>query len=153
MPAPRLKRLHQKITSVGLGRIAFFGVALALAAFVLTWIQYRHAARLFPSELYISIVAVGFALLGLWAGRQLTPAPKPNVFEQNTAAMTSLGISPREYDILSALADGLSNKEIARRFDISPNTVKTHMARLFEKLDVSRRTQAVRRARELSLLP
>jgi ATP/maltotriose-dependent transcriptional regulator MalT len=50
------------------------------------------------------------------------------------------------------LALGRSNKEIALSLHVSPNTVKTHVARLFEKLDAKRRTDAIRRARELGLL-
>ena len=55
--------------------------------------------------------------------------------------------------MLERLAAGQSNKEIARTLGVSPNTVKTHAARLFAKLEVSRRTQAVRKARDLRLLP
>lgn len=153
MPAPRRNTNKRQFLGVGLARLAFAGIVLGLIAFVLTWLQYRHAARLFPSELYISLIAVFFAVLGIWAGRQLTTPPRRRGFERNTAAIESLGISPREFDILDLLAEGLSNKEIARRLDISPNTVKTHLARLFEKLDVSRRTQAIRKAQALSILP
>ena len=51
------------------------------------------------------------------------------------------------------LAAGESNKEIARRLGISPNTVKTHLARVFEKLGVQRRVQAIEQARLLALIP
>jgi ATP/maltotriose-dependent transcriptional regulator MalT len=55
--------------------------------------------------------------------------------------------------VLELLAVGDANKEIARKLDISPNTVKTHIASLFAKLEVQRRTQAIQRARELRILP
>ncbi|MBX9643921.1 MAG: response regulator transcription factor [Novosphingobium sp.] len=74
-------------------------------------------------------------------------------FVRNDKALAALGISPRECEVLELLAEGASNKVIARRLDISPNTVKTHAARLFEKLEAQSRTQAVRKARELDLLP
>ena len=64
----------------------------------------------------------------------------------------TLRISERELEVLRLLADGRSNKEIASNLDVSPNTVKTHVARLFEKLEVRRRTQAILRARELGML-
>lgn len=55
--------------------------------------------------------------------------------------------------MLQQLAAGRSNKEIAAELDVSPNTVKTHVARLFEKLGSSRRTEAINRARELGIVP
>ena len=54
--------------------------------------------------------------------------------------------------MLELLAAGRSNKEIANRLDVSPNTVKTHVARLFEKLEVRRRTEAILPARELGMI-
>ena len=55
--------------------------------------------------------------------------------------------------VLAELAAGHSNKEIAARLHVSPNTVKTHVGRLFGKLGARRRTDALRRARELGLVP
>jgi ATP/maltotriose-dependent transcriptional regulator MalT len=51
------------------------------------------------------------------------------------------------------MAEGLSNQEIAERLFVSLNTIKTHTSRLFEKLDVKRRTQAIEKARRISLIP
>ena len=61
-------------------------------------------------------------------------------------------LSEREREVLALVAAGLSNKQIARRLDISPNTVKTHTRNLFAKLNVARRTEAVARARALGLV-
>jgi DNA-binding CsgD family transcriptional regulator len=55
--------------------------------------------------------------------------------------------------VLALLAKGSSNKLIARALGISPNTVKTHVARLFEKLEAQSRTEAIHKARALDLLP
>ena len=55
--------------------------------------------------------------------------------------------------MLTLIADGLANKEIAARLGVSPNTVKTHVARVLEKPEMRRRTAALARARELGLLP
>jgi len=62
-------------------------------------------------------------------------------------------LTPRESDILLLLADGLSNKEIARRLSISPDTVKDHLTRLYLKLSAHDRHHAVLQARALGLLP
>jgi DNA-binding NarL/FixJ family response regulator len=61
-------------------------------------------------------------------------------------------LSPREREVLSCLAEGMSNKEIGRRLAISEGTVKNHMSQVLGKLQVMDRTQAALRARELGLL-
>ena len=55
--------------------------------------------------------------------------------------------------MLTLVAGGFSNREIAAQLFVSENTVKTHCARAFDKLGASRRTQAVQRGKELGLLP
>lgn len=61
-------------------------------------------------------------------------------------------LSPREREILELIAEGQSNKAIARRLGLAPETVKTHLKNVFAKLGVERRTQAVLRAEELGLV-
>jgi DNA-binding CsgD family transcriptional regulator len=133
--------------------IILYALALALAAAGLEWLRWRYLVHAFSTEIYIAIIALGFVALGIWAGRKLTPAPRPAEFIRNDAAVRSLGLTARECEILGLLASGESNKEMARRLEISPNTVKTHLARVFEKLDVQRRVQAIEKARWLALIP
>ena len=133
--------------------IILYAVALAIAAAALEWLEYRYMARLFSTEIYIALIAAGFAALGIWAGRKLMPAPATGAFERNDAAIRSLGLTTRECEILELLASGQSNKELARTLGISPNTVKTHVARVYEKLEVDRRVQAIEKARWLALIP
>ncbi|KUM99734.1 LuxR family transcriptional regulator [Streptomyces yokosukanensis] len=80
----------------------------------------------------------------------------PRVAEKLVARMRRPVHDPltaRETDVLSAVADGLTNAEIGRRLVISEATVKTHLLRLFAKLDVNDRTRAVVVAMERGLLP
>jgi DNA-binding CsgD family transcriptional regulator len=133
--------------------ILIYGAALAIAAFALQQLEYRYLTRAFATEFYVVLIALGFTALGIWAGRRLTAAAPAAPFARNDAALKSLGVTDREYEVLSLLAEGLANKEIARALDVSPNTVKTHVARLYEKLGAERRTQAVQKARELALIP
>lgn len=133
--------------------IILYAVALAVAAFTLNWLEYRYHARAFSTEIYIALLAVGFVGLGIWTGVKLTPRrAKPEPFARNEAAIRSLGLSPRECEILELLASGESNKEMARRLGISPNTVKTHVARIYGKLEVQKRVQAIEKARFLALI-
>ena len=130
-----------------------YGGALALAAAILQWAQYRHWLMNMPSELHIGIVAVIFIALGIWVGLQLTPKPAGEAFERNDKAIVSLGLTRRECEILEHLASGASNKEIARDLGVSPNTVKTHIANVYMKLEVTGRGKAVDTARSLGVLP
>lgn len=133
-------------------RVVGYGAALALGTALLQWLDYQRMARLQPQELYLSLLALGFLVLGVVLGVRVFAPPKPAPFDGNPQAVESLGISPRELEVLQALAAGLANKQIARQLEVSPNTVKTHVARLYEKLGAGRRTEAVRKARELGLL-
>ena len=99
------------------------------------------------------LIALVFAALGIWVGHRLTAQKPRGPFEQNRAALQSLGISGRELEVLEALAAGQSNKQIARTLDISPNTVKTHIAHLYTKLQVNGRVRAIEEARSLHLIP
>jgi len=133
--------------------IALYALALAAGAFLLSWLEYKYVTRVFAGEIYILLIAIGFTVLGVFTGHRLTRKRAPAHFEKNTAAIAALGISPREYQTLEHLSQGHSNKEIARAMDVSPNTVKTHLAKLYEKLGVQRRTQAIQKAKELALIP
>ena len=133
--------------------VILYGLALALAAVALEWLRFRHFTRIDSTEIYIAILAAGFIALGIWVGRKLTPQPRPSAFERNDAAIRSLGLTERECEILALLASGQSNKEMARTLGISPNTVKTHVSRVFEKLEVQKRVAAIEKARWLAIIP
>ncbi len=88
-------------------------------------------------------------------GKCLSPRKPPALepFAPNTAHQQTLGITARELEILTLIARGFSNREIATQLFVSENTVKTHCARPFDKPGSARRTQAVQRGKELGLLP
>jgi ATP/maltotriose-dependent transcriptional regulator MalT len=83
----------------------------------------------------------------------LVPTEPPAPFAPDRVRQQTLGITAREFEILTLVARGLSNREIASQLFVSENTVKTHCARAFDKLGAARRTQAVQRGKELGLLP
>lgn len=127
--------------------VLVYALALAIAAFALEWLQFQYFSKAYSIEIYIVIIAIAFAALGVWVGNRLTSQPSNGPFERNVAALKSLGISARELEVLEALAAGESNKEIARTLKISPNTVKSHIGHLFEKLQVNGRVRAIEEAR------
>jgi len=99
---------------------------------------------------------VMFTALGIWAGLRLTQKKVIMVGAEyifNGTELQRLGISKREHEVLELMAKGLSNQEIADKLFVSLNTIKTHTSNLFLKLEVSRRTQAIQKAKELRLIP
>ena len=127
--------------------------------FLLKVLEYRYLVRGLSIEFYVGIIAVFFAALGAWAGFRLTGKKKIIIvplqaeFEINADVLKQTGISKREYEVLELMSSGNSNQEIADKLFVSLNTVKTHTSNLFMKLDVRRRTQAIRRAKEFGLIP
>jgi DNA-binding CsgD family transcriptional regulator len=127
-------------------------------------IEYRWLVVEHSVEIYAGLVAAVFASLGIWLGLRLTRHTEtivvrevmveaPATFVRDDSKLQSLGITPRELEILQLIAEGLSNKEIAERVFVSENTVKTHSSRVFDKLGARRRTQAVQLGKELRLIP
>ena len=130
--------------------ILLYGALLGAGALGLQWLEYRFLVQRHSAEVDVVLVAVTFLGLGIWIGARLfRRAPARSV--PNTRARKALGISDRELEVLELLAAGRTSKEIARRLEVSPNTVKTHVAKLYSKLDVTRRTEAAMRARELGM--
>jgi len=79
-------------------------------------------------------------------------APSIAAMLVNRVKTPSIGLSPRETEILRLVASGLSNPAIGRALFIGEATVKTHLLHAFEKLGVNDRTRAVTKAMELGLL-
>lgn len=67
-------------------------------------------------------------------------------------ATNGSSLTPKEHDVLTLIARGQSNKEIARSLNVAPETIKTHLKNIFFKLSVERRIQAVAKAQALGLL-
>lgn len=129
---------------------------MAILVGLLKLVEYKYFVRDIPLEFYIGIVAVLFTALGIWAGLRLTRPKQIDTslpFEIDEANLQKLGISKREYEVLELISRGFSNREIADNLFVSTSTIKTHVSSILAKLDVNRRTQAIRRARELRIIP
>jgi DNA-binding CsgD family transcriptional regulator len=133
--------------------VVVYGALLAAGTLALRWIDYQQIALAHPAQVYTFVTAAGFLALGVYIGARVIGRQQPSSFDGNAKAQAALGISPRELAVLHEIAAGRSNKEIAAQLSVSPNTVKTHVANLFEKLDASRRTEAINKARELGIVP
>ena len=152
--------------------VLILGLVGGVLIAILRWSEYQFLVIEHSLEIYGAIVAIIFVVFGIWLGIKLTkprekiilrevlvplhaPAePAPAVpFTLNQVQLDALGITPRELEILTLIAQGLSNREIAGRLFVSENTVKTHCSRAFDKLGARRRTQAVQLGKQLGLLP
>lgn len=146
--------------------IILYGFLLAALLLLLKWLELRFVIMDHAFEVYVGSIALIFTLLGIWLALKLSkPKVKtvvvekeiyrthPSDFKLNEEEMNKLGLSRRELQVLQCMAEGLSNREIGEKLFVSLSTVKTHTSRLFEKLEVKRRTQAIEKAKRLSLIP
>ena len=90
------------------------------------------------------------AVLKVQAGEIFTP---PEVAERLQASQSLKRLSDRERELLLLLPKGLSNSDIARVLDISVFTVKNHLHSIFQKLDVSNRSEAIAAAQQRGIVP
>jgi NarL family two-component system response regulator LiaR len=145
-------------------RVVLYGLAGGVLLALLKLLEYKHFVHAYPTEIYGGLVAVIFSAVGIYFGVQWARSrqavvvkevrvPEGEPFVLDTGKLKELGITPREHEILGLIAEGLSNREIGERLFVSENTVKTHSSRLFDKLGVNRRVQAVSKGRELGLIP
>lgn len=147
-------------------QIIIYGIALAMIILLLKWLEIRYILADQQMETYAGLIAVIFTALGVWLAlklrkpkvetviveKQILLADRAN-FVLNEHEIKRLNLSKRELEVLQLMAEGLSNQEIASRLFVSLNTVKTHSAQIFEKMEVKRRTQAVDVGKKLSLIP
>lgn len=140
-------------------QVILYGITLAVLLFVLRWLELRFIVFEHAFELYAAAIAIIFTLLGIWLAMKLTN-PKTVIVEKEIPAAEfvrneseRLNISKRELEVLGLMAKGMSNVEIGEALFVSTNTIKTHGARLFEKLEVNRRTQAIEKAKRIRLIP
>lgn len=147
--------------------VLVYGLSGGLLIVALRFVEYRFLVIEHSVEIYGAIIAAVFAAAGIWLGLRITKTkivhkevlkevlvevPTGGPFVVNTAKVDELGITPRELEILHLIAEGLSTKQMAERLFVSENTVKTHCSRVFDKLGVNRRTQAVQVGKQLGLV-
>lgn len=145
--------------------VGLYGISLAVLLLLLRWLELKFLIYKNAFEIYAGIIALFFTGLGIWLSGKLT-RPKTETliiektvyrdpslpFEVNRKEMEVLGISERELEVLQLMSQGMSNQEIGASLFVSLNTVKTHAARIFEKLEVQRRTQAIEKAKKIGLI-
>ena len=144
---------------------------LILACFALLQVtRYTLFTQRLVDEAWTALFALIFVVLGLGLYRYFgpvrevkvpvevplesasAPMPSPASAEEKEKRSLALGISKREYEVLTLIAQGLSNQQIAGQLYISESTVKSHVSKLLVKLEAKRRTQAVSKAQQVGIL-
>lgn len=144
-------------------QVLIFGLVGGVLITLLQATEFHFVVLEHSFAIYGVLIAVLFAGAGIWLGTRLF-APRERIVEVAVPAQSKtqlipddgarerLGITPREMEVLLLVARGLSNREIGETLFVSENTVKTHCSRAFDKLGARRRTEAVKRSKELGLI-
>jgi len=102
-------------------------------------------------KIYLGVTGIIFLSVG-WFVNQFLQNKKLRSHEPAVVPGAKFDLTEREFEVLVLIARGYSNREIAEKLFLSLPTIKTHVSNLFTKLDVKRRTQAIKRARELKMI-
>ena len=106
------------------------------------------------TDIYVAGFSILFLVIGIILSRKLFVktliVTQTNPVIINAEELAKSGISKREAEILLLIHQGLSNQQIADKLFLSENTIKKHISNIFLKLGVERRTEAVKKALELS---
>ena len=140
-----------------------FGILILALLILFQLARFQSFRSGFKIEVWIAVFSILFFIIGIILSRKVF-RPKPQViereifanpnkpFEVDASQLLKLGISKREYEILQLINEGLSNQQIASKLFVSENTVKKHISNLFFKMDVERRTEAIKKAKGLKII-
>ena len=135
-----------------------FGLLAACLIVLMQLGKYSLLTRRMSDELFFTLFAVLFLSFGYVVSRYINKqkvAISPNMNGVNSIdeqKIAELKISKREYEVLELITSGCSTLEISDKLFISESTVKSHVSSLLNKLDAKRRTQALKKAKELHII-
>ncbi|MCB0711055.1 MAG: response regulator transcription factor [Ignavibacteriae bacterium] len=166
--------MNQRSTSF-LKIILLYGLLLGVVLAGFKLFEYSYFSHRITLDIYLGITAIAFLVVGIIIGvksrRSTRSTPASGVHSNlnnasletettpdNSSRFTLPGttieteLSERELEVLTHIAEGRTNPEIAEVLFLSPNTIKSHVSNIYRKLDVERRAQAVARAKSLKIL-
>ena len=132
--------------------LVFSGLILALLL-LFQFSKYTLITGDADIELILAVIAVVFFAIGFIIHKKSSSRQSfQNSNEINYKKIKDLEISPREYEVLQCISEGLSNKEIGDKLFLSESTIKTHVSNLLVKLNAKRRTQALQIAKSINII-
>lgn len=132
--------------------ILVFGLLILALLLLFQFSKYTLISGNSKIEYIMAFIAIAFLGLGLFINKktqkQITEVNPKIDFNK----IEELGLSKREYEVLQAVALGLSNLEIAEKLFVSESTIKTHVSNILVKLNAKRRTQAIQISKNLNII-
>ena len=104
------------------------------------------------TEIVLATIAIVLFFVGIYINKKSLQKSKEHSAEINHKKIKELEITTREYEVLQAISEGLSNKEIADKLFLSESTIKTHVSNVLVKLNAKRRTQAIQIAKGFHII-
>lgn len=140
--------------------IISFGLLLFAVLVLFQLAKFSRFQAGWSTELWLAVFSIVFLFIGIFLTKKLQ---KEKIVEKEVFVplqdftpdqkkLEQFNISKRELEVLELINKGMSNQQIAAALFVSENTIKKHVSSLFLKLDVERRTEAIRKARELNLV-
>ena len=132
--------------------ILVFGLLILALLLMFQFSQYALISNDLEIEAVIAIIAIVFFFVGIFINKKSLQKTLSVTKDIDLQKIKDLEISDREYDVLVAISEGLSNKEIGDKLFVSESTVKSHVSSLLLKLNAKRRTQALQIAKSLNII-
>jgi len=132
--------------------ILVFGLLILALLLLFQFSKYAVISGNLNTEIVIALIAIVFFFVGVYLNKKSFQKSHTTSVEINHKKIADLDISKREYEVLLAISEGLSNKEIGEQLFVSESTIKTHVSNLLSKLNAKRRTQALQIAKNLNII-
>lgn len=132
--------------------IIVFGLLIFALLLLFQLSKYSLVTGSMNVEFILAAIAIVFFIVGIYINKKSLHSESFPESEINFQKIEALELSTREYEVLIAIAKGLSNKEIGDKLFLSESTIKTHVSNLLVKLNAKRRTQAIQIAKEMHII-
>lgn len=132
--------------------ILVFSLLILAVLLLFKFSQYTIDSGNVKTEIVISVIAILFFSIGVYINKKSGSASPNRSHNIDHEQIKSLDITAREYEVLTSISEGLSNKEIGEKLFLSESTIKTHVSNLLLKLNAKRRTHAIQIAKRLKII-